>query len=51
MLLQGVIIGMEIERPYEVKVLGAMHLSIRTWNDVNANTIMNALFMQILSKK
>ncbi|XP_035227659.1 tigger transposable element-derived protein 6-like [Stegodyphus dumicola] len=33
-LLQRVILGLEREQPYQIDILGAMHLSISAWNDV-----------------
>lgn len=41
-LLQRVVMGLELNQPYEIDVLGAMHLSIRAWNDVQATTIAKA---------
>ncbi|GBN17698.1 hypothetical protein AVEN_150117-1 [Araneus ventricosus] len=33
---------LELEQPYEIDVLSAMHLSIRAWNDVQETTISKA---------
>ncbi|GBL74588.1 Tigger transposable element-derived protein 6 [Araneus ventricosus] len=41
-LLQRVVMGLELEQPYEIDVLSAMHLSIRAWNDVQETTISKA---------
>ncbi|GBM46238.1 Tigger transposable element-derived protein 4 [Araneus ventricosus] len=38
-LLQRVVMGLELEQPYEIDVLSAMHLSISAWNDVQETTI------------
>ncbi|KFM72755.1 Tigger transposable element-derived protein 6, partial [Stegodyphus mimosarum] len=41
-LLQRVILGLEREQPYQIDILGAMHLSISAWNDVLDETISKA---------
>jgi hypothetical protein len=41
-LLKILVLGLELEQPYEIHVLNAMHLSIRAWNDVQQSTISKA---------
>ncbi len=36
------VLGLELEKPYEIDVLNAIHLSIRAWNDVQQSTISKA---------
>ncbi len=41
-LLKRLVLGLELQKPYEIDVLNAIHLSIRAWNYVQQSTISKA---------